>query len=351
MALGSYVYAGVSQGMGGTGRGLFRLAPGDGAWQHLSNGLPEDADVHALTVHPLDPATVYAGTTRGLFRSTNRGESWQGLELDGGRADVWSVTIDPENSRRLFAGASPVAVTKSEDGGEHWQKLLDPGLPHDRVVMGFACRVMRIAIDPGEPQSVYATLEANGAMRSRDGGESWEDCSGGLIRFCEAPRYRSRIGSQTELEGMLDGHALSVSAAAPRTIFLANRMGLFKSENRGEDWADIEIGRFSPLTYGRDIRVSPHDPRVLYAALSPAARSEDGSIYRSGDLGKSWKRLDHGVKAEATMMAVTLDPRDPKRVFGLYRVGQVIATSDGGESWKESRLPQDCRDCYALACG
>ena len=41
------------------------------------------------------------------------------------------------------------------------------------------------------------------------------------------------------------------------------------------------MGRFSPLTYSRDVRVSPHDPRVLYACLSPAARSEDGSLYRS----------------------------------------------------------------------
>jgi photosystem II stability/assembly factor-like uncharacterized protein len=337
--------------MGGTGRGLFRLALGDGVWQRLLNGLPEEADVHALTIDPQDPATLYAGTTRGLFHSTNRGEAWERLELPGGEADIWSVTVDPKNPRRLFAGTTPVAVTRSDDGGEHWRKLRDPDLPEDRVVMGFACRVMRIAVDPNEPQSVYATLEANGTMRSRDGGESWEDCSKGLIRFCEEPRYRSRIGSQSELEGMLDGHAITVSAAAPRTVFLANRMGLFTSENRGEDWADLEIGRFSPLTYGRDIRVCPHDPRVLYAALSPAARSEDGAIYRSGDLGQSWKRIDHGVKAEATMMAVALDRRDPKAAFGLSRAGQVFATRDGGESWQESRLPADCRDCYALACG
>lgn len=350
MARRQFLYAGAARGMGGTGRGLFRMALDDAGWQRLSNGLPEEADVHALTVHPQDPATLYAGTTRGLFRSANRGDSWERLDLPA-EADIWSITVDPANPHRLFAGLSPVAVVRSEDGGGHWQRLPDPDLPQDRVVMSFACRVMRIAIDPSEPLSVYATLEANGTMRSRDGGESWEDCSAGLIRFCEEPRYRSRIGSESELEGMLDGHALSLSAAAPRTLFLANRMGLFKSENRGEDWVDLEIGRFSPLTYGRDIRVSPQDPSVLYAALSPASRSEDGALYRSGDLGKSWKRIDHGLKAEATMMAVALDPQDANAVFGLSRVGQVFASRDGGESWKESRLPGGCRDCYALACG
>ena len=42
-------------------------------------------------------------------------------------------------------------------------------------------------------------------MSSRDGGETWEDCASDLVRFCEEPRYRSRIVSQTEIEGMLDG--------------------------------------------------------------------------------------------------------------------------------------------------
>ena len=143
-------------------------------------------------------------------------------------------------------------------------------------------------------------------------GESWEDCTADLIRFCEQPKYRSRIGSQTEIEGMLDGHALACSAAAPGTVFLANRMGLFRSADRGQTWQDMEIGRFSPLTYGRDIRTSPHDPKVLYAALSPAARWTDGSVYRSDDVGKTWKRFDHGIKADATMMGVTVHPQGPE---------------------------------------
>jgi len=134
-------------------------------------------------------------------------------------------------------------------------------------------------------------------------------------------------------------------------VFLANRMGLFRSDDRGEHWKDMEINRFSPLTYGRDIRVSPHDPKVLYACLSPAARSTDGSIYRTDDVGQTWKRFDHGVKAEATMMGVTVHPHDPNQVYGVSRFGQVFGTQDGGRSWSESRLPEGVRDVYAVACG
>ncbi len=343
------VYAGAAASMGGTMGGVFRQAAGDGGWQRLSNGLAEGAEVHAITVHPEHPETVYLGTTKGAYRSTNRGDRWERLNLPGD-ADIWSICIHPKNPRVIYAGATPPAVYRSDDGGDTWQKTAEPGLP-DRVIMGFACRVMRLDVDPNSPDDVYATLEANGAMRSRNRGESWEDCTADLIRFCEEPKYRSRIGSQTEIEGMLDGHALACSAAAPGTVFLANRMGLFRSNDKGQSWQDMEISRFSPLTYGRDIRVSPHDPKVLYACLSPAARSTDGSIYRSDDVGQTWKRFDHGIKAEATMMGVTVHPKDPNQVFGVSRFGQVFGTQDGGKSWSETRLPEGVRDVYAVACG
>ena len=113
----------------------------------------------------------------------------------------------------------------------------------------------------------------------------------------------------------------------------------------------MEIGRFSPLTYARDVRVSPHDPRVLYACLSPAARSEDGSLYRSDDVGESWKRLDHGVTARSTMMALALHPRDPAQVYCTTRHGQVFGTIDGGARWREAPLPDGVEDVFAIACG
>jgi len=345
----THVYAGAARSMEGTTGGIYRQTIGNGGWQRLANGLPEDAQIHAITVHPEHTDTIYLGTTKGAFRSTNRGDSWQRMNLPGD-PDIWSICIHPQNPYILYAGATPPGVYRSDDGGDSWRETADPGLP-DRVIMGFACRVMRLDIDPNSPNDVYATLEANGAMRSRNGGESWEDCTADLIRFCEEPRYRSRIGSQTEIEGMLDGHALTCSAAAPGTVFLANRMGLFRSNNRGETWQDMEINRFSPLTYGRDIRVSPHDPKVLYACLSPAARSTDGSIYRSDDVGQTWKHFDHGIKAEATMMGVTVHPKDPNQVYGVSRFGQVFGTQDGGKSWRETRLPEGVRDLYAVACG
>ena len=351
MADNTHVYVGVAATLGaehaGNLGGIFRQAPGEKGWAHLK--LPEDAEVHAITVHPGDNDTIFVGSTKGIFRSSNRGDKFEKLNVPG-NPDTWSILVHPKDNKRIYAGSTPVHVYRSDDGGDHWKKLADPGLP-DRVIMAFACRVMRLDVDPNAPDDIFATLEANGAMRSRNAGESWEDCTADLIRFCEQPKYRSRIGSQTEIEGMLDGHALACSAAAPGTVFLANRMGLFKSGDRGEHWEDMEIGRFSPLTYGRDIRTSPHDPKIMYAALSPAARSTDGSVYKSEDVGKTWKRFDHDIKADATMMGVTLHPRDPNQVYAVSRVGQVFGTQDGGKTWSESRLPEGVRDAYCIAVG
>jgi photosystem II stability/assembly factor-like uncharacterized protein len=243
-----------------------------------------------------------------------------------------------------------VGIYRSDDEGASWRRLPN-AVQVERVKMPFACRVMRIAIDPAQPEHIYAALEVGGAMRSLDGGETWGDCSDDLVKLSELPHLKSRIVSDTEMEGMLDGHALCVSAAAPGTVILALRMGLFRSTDRGAHWKDMEVGRFSPLTYGRDIRVSPQDPKVLYACLSPAARSEDGSLYRSADLGETWTRFDHGVKAESTMMAVALHPRDASAVYCASRTGQVFGTEDGGRSWREDRLPAGVGDVYAIACG
>jgi photosystem II stability/assembly factor-like uncharacterized protein len=346
----SYVYVGAAQWTGGTVGGLFRRAVGDDHWEAVSKGLPERTDVQAITVHPTSPEVVYLGTQNGPYRSVDHGASWERLGFPDDDRQVWSILVHPRDPRILYTGTSPVAVYRSDNGGDSWRRL-PKAIQPELVKMAFASRVMRLAADPNQPDALYAALEVAGVMRSLDGGESWMDCSRDLIGLAEQPHLKSKIQSDTETEGMLDAHALCVSAAQPGTVFLAVRMGLFRSPDRGASWQDMAIGRYSPLTYGRDVRVSPHDPRVLYACLSPASRSQDGSLYRSQDLGQTWSRLDHGVKARATMMAVALHGQDPDQIYCVSRCGQVFGTRNGGQTWQESPLPDGVQDVYAIACG
>jgi photosystem II stability/assembly factor-like uncharacterized protein len=345
----SHIYVGAARWTSGTKSGVFRKEAGGSRWGLSSKGLPDDVHVQAITVHPANPDVVYVGTQKGPYRSADRGERWERLPFPEDGGEVWSILVHPSNPRTLLVGTSPVGIYRSDDEGASWRKL--KASQPERVKMPFACRVMRLAVDPSRPEHIYAALEVGGAMRSLDGGQTWADCSADLVKMSELPHLKSRIVSDSETEGMLDGHALAVSAAASGTVFLALRMGLFRSADQAAHWKDMEVGRFSPLTYSRDIRVSPQDPRVLYACLSPAARSEDGSLYRSADLGETWTRFDRGVKAESTMMAVALHPRDADSVYCVSRTGQVFGTRDGGRTWSEDRLPDGVNDVYAIACG
>jgi photosystem II stability/assembly factor-like uncharacterized protein len=326
--------------------GLFRLDTESGRWDKLTAGLPDRAEVRAIAMAPDNPRLLYAGTQHGTYRSTDAGDSWHSLPLPGKETLVWSILVADEKT--IYLGTQGTTMYRSRDGGASWTELSPPA-PHGMVRMSFPCRVIRIAVDPSAPRDVYAALEVGGVMRSQDGGDSWADGNAGLLEYTRDPRYRSRIVSDTETEGMMDSHALQVSKAAPGTVFLANRMGLFKSENGGGKWQDMAIGRFSPLTYARDIKVSRHDPRRIYAALSVAAVSDEGSLYVSNDLGASWARFDRGVAMTSTLMIIAESPLDPDRVWCATRRGQVFGTTDGGTTWREYQLPDGVEGVYALA--
>lgn len=345
MAGSTHIYAGAAATKDGGAGGVFCRAAEGGDWQHVF----DKADVQAISVHPKNADIVFIGTKDGPYRSTDRGTHWERLGFPDRDMQVWSILVDRNDPNTIYAGGSPVAVYRSDDGGEHFRRMPDPGLPN-RVAMSFPCRVMRFATHPRKPGDVYATLEVNGAMHSRDGGESWEDCTQDLLRLATEPRLKSRILSDTDAEGMLDGHAIAISDADPDGVILAVRMGLFHSADAGKSWQDMQVSRFSPYTYGRDIRVSPHDPKTLFACLSVAANSQAGALFRSTDTGRTWQRFD-AVAPKSTVMAVAVHDRDPDQVHFVARRGQCFGTTDGGRSWQESKMPAACRDLYALACG
>jgi photosystem II stability/assembly factor-like uncharacterized protein len=350
MADASHLFAGVAGYVGRKeqqgGVGVYRLSAGADAWQHVLS----EVETHALMVHPDNPEIVCAGTTDGVWISGDRGATFKRAEFPDRGRQIWSFLVDQRDRRRIFAGGSPVAIYRSDDCGGSWRRLPDPGIA-ERATAPFAVRVMRMAQHPKRPDEIYAALEVNGVIGTRNGGETWTDCSADLIRLSQQPHLKSKIVTDTEAEGMLDGHAIAISQADPDAVVLACRMGLFRSTDAGKSWHDMEIKRFSPHTYGRDVRVAPQEPATIYAALSVAAASTEGGVYRSQDAGKTWKRFDT-VTAHGTVMSLALHPADPRQVYfaGRYH-GEVFATGDGGATWQTRPLPGPVKDIYALACG
>jgi len=318
--------------------GLFRCEWGSGVWEPLTQGLPANVEARAIAIHPHHPEVMFVGSQDGPYRTRDAGEHWERVNFPYGKDAIYAITYHPTDPRIMYAGGEAAALFRSDDTGDSWRRLPNAKSP-GHCDMYFPVRVIRIAVDPMRPEDVYVALEVSGVIFSADGGETFKDLSLPLIKLAEQPHLKSRIGSDLDAEGMLDSHAIAVSAAAPSTPFLGVRMGIFRGDHRGEAWNDIRIGRFSPLTYCRDIQISPHDPRTLYACLSTAARSSDGTLYRSDDLGESWRRVDRGITPTGTMMSVAIDRSDSKRICCGTRTGQVFITADEGSTWKQVDLP------------
>lgn len=350
MADQSHLFAGVAGYVGRPDEvgdvGVFRRPIGKGAWRHV---LP-DLETYTVHVHDSDPSIVFAGTQHGIWRSTDHGATFDEVDFPDTNRQVWSFLVDSRDDNRIYAGSSPLGVYRSNDKGASWHKLPDLGVPEHCPVV-FDARVMRMVQHPTRPDEIYAALEVNGVVRTTDGGENWEDCSAHLIELSQQEHLKSKIVSDSYSEGMLDCHAITISPANPDDVILAVRMGLFRSSDFGKTWVDMDVGRFSPTTYGRDVKISPQDDRTLYSALSVAAASHDGGIYRSTDAGATWSRFDK-VQVNGTIMSIGLHPRDPDQVYiGARYKGEIFGTTDGGQTWAEMPLPGTVKDIYSLSCG
>jgi photosystem II stability/assembly factor-like uncharacterized protein len=350
MATQSHVFVGLAGYVGRPDEkgdvGIFRKPAKGGGWSHVL----KDLETYSVFVHPTDAGLVFAGTADGVWRSTDAGATFQRAQFPDAKKQVWCFLVDSRNPKRMFAGGSPVDVYRSEDAGASWRKLPSPGIA-DRCKGPFANRVMRMVQHPTRPDEIYAAVEINGVYRTDNSGESWTDVTSDLIRLSELPHLKSKIVTETFAEGMLDGHAITISPADPDNVVLACRMGLFKTGDKGKTWTDMDMKRFSPITYGRDIKVSPQDPKTMYAALSVAAASHDGGVYRSQDAGKTWSRFDK-VQVHGTIMSVGLDLHDPKQVYiGARYKGEVFGTQDGGATWEAMPLPGLVKDIYCVASG
>lgn len=345
----SYLFAGVAGYVGRPDEvgnvGVFRRPLPHGDWQHV---LP-DLETFAVLVHPNADGVVLAGTERGVYLSSDHGATFTRADFPDKDHQIWSFLVDHRDPNRIFAGASPIDIYRSDDCGRSWTQLPTPAIPeHCKVI--FDARVMRMVQHPERGNEIAAALEVNGVMHSSDDGQTWSDRSGHLIELSEQDHLKSQIVSDTYSEGMLDGHAITLSASRPDDLILACRMGLFRSTDQGRSWQDMDVGRFSPTTYGRDVKAAPSEANTLYSALSVSAASHDGGVYKSKDAGKTWERFDK-VQVNGTIMSIALHQTDPNQVYLAARYnGEIHGTSDGGDTWRSFTLPEPLKDIYALAC-
>ncbi|MEO0423048.1 MAG: glycosyl hydrolase [Pseudomonadota bacterium] len=284
------VWVGTGENVSGRhvawGNGVYRSLDGGHSWQAM--GLARSEHIGRILVHPQDSKIILVaaegplwadGGERGVYRSTDGGESWtRVLHVDErtGATDLEFHPTDPSivyaatyDRRRtvwsLLAGGTGSGLWKSTDGGVTWRRL-SAGLPPADAAVG----KIGIAVTPAAPDRVYATIEADadhlGLYASEDAGERWqrraEYISGGT-----GPHYYQ------ELE------------ASPRNADHLYQMDVFMHVSRdgGRTFTELGTGR-EKHSDNHALWIDPDDPTHLIAGT-------DGGLYESFDDGRKWRHF------------------------------------------------------------
>jgi photosystem II stability/assembly factor-like uncharacterized protein len=248
----------------GTQKGVFKSSNGGLSWNDPSNGQLEGTNVHCLAIDPLTPSSVFAGTGRGVLKSANGGATWSDTRTAGA---IYNLIFGSEKSTIYAADfddvgyyPAPSVVYKSTDGGEVWS----------RVAAGFSIVPGALVIDPTEPSTLYA-------------GNSTGDFGGAHI---------------------------------------------YKSVDGGSNWRMASLGISGD--YMGVLALDPLNPATLYASTSAWAATDESSIVKSTDAGSTW----HSLSGLPGVGALAINPRDPSTLYAATYLG-VFRSTDGGVRWHE----------------
>jgi photosystem II stability/assembly factor-like uncharacterized protein len=220
---------------------------------------------------------------------------------------------------RLYA-ATGDGIVRLDEAGDGWtvELSLDGS--------GAQC----LAVDPGDPDTVYAGLREQGVRRTGDGGRSWDD------RRLPEPGVFS----------------MAVSAADGAVYAGTEPSRLFRSDDRGESWRELDAllelpsrpsWSFPPRPWTSHVRwiaPSPHDADLLLVGI------ELGGLMRSTDGGASWQ--DHRPGAQPDVHSLAWHPRDSDRAYEAGGGGSAF-TVDAGESWQPADDGRDRNYTWSVA--
>jgi len=155
----------------GTTGGVYRTNNATESWEKITQGMVAfDAKmasmalgVNRIVIDGTNPDIIYAGTTQGLFKSTNQGDQWTKMGKALKDDYISGIQLDPINSQTMYLATSD-GVQKSTDGGNTWE-LKNTGLE--------ATSIRSIQMSPMDPQVLYAGTNRGGLYRTVNGGETW----------------------------------------------------------------------------------------------------------------------------------------------------------------------------------
>lgn len=322
------------------GCGIYKTMDGGQSWEHM--GLEESFTISRILVHPANPDIVYVAASghewtlneeRGLYKTTDGGESWNRVLYKGPESGVNDIVMDPRNPEVIYASTwqrtrlkwndprtyskhKNNGIWKTTDGGESW-KQLTAGLPPSKFMGRTGLDIAR-----SNPDVVYAFVDdyeiafvaedgeldayerpkkdvIKGATlyRSDDAGENWKQVSG-LDE--ESKKYMS---GHSGTYGWVFGQ-MRVDPNDENRVYT---LGL---------WINISAdggAHFEPIL--KKIHADQHGMWIDPDNSNYILAAHDGGLSVSYDMGENWRNLIPELPL-AQFYNVEFDNHEPFRVYG-----------------------------------
>jgi photosystem II stability/assembly factor-like uncharacterized protein len=321
----------------GFGDGLYKSTDAGKTWNRM--GLENSEHIQNILIDPRNSSVVYvsaigplwsAGGDRGLYKTTDGGQTWKAVLSISPDTGVTDVVMDPRKPDTLYAaayqrrravgqligGGPESAIYKTTDGGAKWTKLTRglPGVEMGRVGLGINWR---------NPNIVYALVTAQrgegGFFRSEDAGASWTRVG----REINEGGGRGRGGAPAQPPPP----CAPLGAPAPAAV--APPAGEQPPQGRGRG-ANDDCYRGGDPGYYNEIIVDGNDPETIWSPQTTMLRSQDG--------GRTWKEVElDGVHVDHH--DILSDPKD-RNHYLIANDGGLYETYDNFKTFRHfTNLP------------
>jgi photosystem II stability/assembly factor-like uncharacterized protein len=274
-------------------------------------GIPYSARrTRMLQMDPTDHNVVYAGTTEGLWKTTDAGATWK--HMTGSNIVINDVLVDPRRPSRVLLATDRSGVLASDDGGVTFTAS-NRGFTHRQAAA--------LLVDRNDSAVLYAGVlndkEFGGMFVSRDAGQTWKQNSDGL-----------------------DGRDVFVlRQAADNSLLAGTDRGIFVLKPNASKWAQLNVlsGKAeaktarkasvrAPVSNELTTRVS-----VLELAGERWFAATSTGLFVSADFGDSWKQ--ESLPGVGVPVSISF----AGKVVAIAGRNTVAVSVSGGESWLPSR--------------